>query len=61
MPTGFSTRISSLLELCGLERRLLTDVIEGNQMEEIIDYEKVNMVLDRERNKAMDFLKRAIE
>lgn len=61
MPSGFSTRISSLLELCGQKRRLLTDIIEEKQMEEEIDYEKVNMVLDRERNKAMNFLKRAIE
>lgn len=61
MPTGFSTRISSLLELCGLERRLLTEEIEEEQLREEIAYEHVNTVLDRERTKAMDFLKRAIE
>lgn len=61
MPSGFSTRISSLLELCGLKRRLLADLIAEKQIEEEIDYEKVNMVLDRERNKTMNYLKQAIE
>ena len=61
MPSGFSTRITSLLVLCGQERRLLTDVIDEKQIKETIDYEEVNIVLKRERNKAMIFLKRAID
>lgn len=61
MPSGFSTRITSLLELCGQENRLLTDVIDVKQIGEKINYEKVNEVLCRERIKAMEFLKHAIQ
>lgn len=60
MPSKFSTRISSILELCGLNDRLLDDVITTNKMKKMIDYNPVNAILDKERKKALDFLTTAI-
>lgn len=60
MPSKFSTRITSLLDMCALNDRVLDEVITGNQMKNIIDYNSVNVILDEERKKALDFLKTAI-
>jgi len=60
MPSKFSTRISSLLELCELEKRLLTDEIGEEQLNEDINYDVVNKILDVEREKTIAFLKKAI-
>lgn len=61
MPSSFSTRITSILELCSLGSRLLTDEISESQMLQMIDYEIPNSVIDKERVKAFDFLTKAIQ
>ena len=60
MPTGFSTRISSILDLCGLRGRLLDQLITDEQIDKSIDYEPVNEILKSERRKSIDFLTKAI-
>ena len=60
MPTDFSTRISSILDLCGLRGRLLDQLITDEQVDNNVDYEPVNEILNSERRKSIDFLTKAI-
>ena len=63
MPTGFGTRIQSILDLCHLQDRLLlpNEVLSDDKMARHIDYAPVNSILNEERQKAYDFLKKALE
>lgn len=63
MPTHFGTRISSILELCNLQNCLLQsdEVISDDKMNVYIDYSSVNQILNRERERANSFLKKALE
>ena len=56
MPSKFSSRIISVLDLCGLSDRVLTDQITDTQMQQIINYKPVNEILTVERHKAINFL-----
>lgn len=55
-PSAFPTRLLSLIHLVGLDDRVLSDVITDEQIGKTIDYETVNLVLDVEREKTLDFL-----
>lgn len=61
MPSHFSTRITSILDLCGLGNRLLNVDISDKQINEVIDYNYTNEVLDQERQKTIDFLTKALQ
>ena len=61
MPSCFSTRITSILNLCGLNARLLEEEISEKQMNEIADFNHTNNVLQQERQKAYDFLTKALQ
>lgn len=62
LPSGFGTRITSILELCSLRNRLLepNEIISIEKMNEVIDYTMVNNILDRERLRTQVFLKEAL-
>ena len=60
MPSGFGTRIQSILDLSKLTDRLLVSEISEQQMQEKIDFNSVNLILSRERNVAVDFLKKSL-
>ena len=60
MPSKFSTRITSVLEMCNLEKRLLKSGFKDSDFENNIDWVEVEQVLDKERIKSMSFLKRAL-
>ena len=54
-----NTKISELLEIFGLQDRLL---VSGNEkFNELIDYEKVNNRIELERNKSQNFLRTELE
>lgn len=55
-PAGFSTRIESLIEMCGLRNRRLSEIISKERVNEIIDYTSVNEILEKERQRAFSFL-----
>lgn len=61
LPSAFSTRITSIIKLCGLEHRMIVDKFELDKLQKIIDYSKVNDILNKERAKSIDFLKNAFE
>lgn len=61
MPSNFSTRITSILDLCHLNSRLLTEEITEAQIAELIDYRQANAVLAIEREKALQFLTKALQ
>lgn len=62
LPTGFSTRIISVLEQCSLMNRLLKEdeIISKEKINERIDYQPINKILDDERMKAYIFLNEAL-
>lgn len=59
-PGETSTRITSILKLCGLEDRILKDFSDFESIEKDIDYDKVNEIIKREREKSINLLKQAI-
>lgn len=53
-PSLFSTRITSLLKLTGLEKRLATNTISKDQLTDRINYINVNRLLIKERGKVIE-------
>ena len=62
LPTGFGTRIISILKKCSLMHRLLKEeeIITKEKINEKINYQSVNKILDEERTKAYAFLNKAL-
>lgn len=60
MPSGFGTRIDSILSLCKLQNRLVSKEFDSQVLSEPINYDCVNTILEGERSKALIFLKRAL-
>lgn len=60
MPSGFGTRITSILSLCNLENRLINNNSDSNIVSEYIDYNPVNSILAKERKAAYQFLEEAL-
>lgn len=61
MPASFSMRITSILNLCGLNNRLLEEEITEKQINDVVNFEQTNAVLCKERQKANDFLTKALQ
>ena len=59
-PPFFSTRIESLLNLTNLSSRHVTDMNNMNYFDTPIDYDKVDEILEKEREKTIQFLKKSI-
>ncbi|SDO52445.1 Polysaccharide pyruvyl transferase [Prevotella communis] len=57
---GTSTRNQSVLEMTGLTDRIVNDYSDYNWQGKIIDYGRVNEILDVERKKSIDLLKHLI-
>lgn len=57
-----STRFISLLRLLNLEDRIVSDIenFDLNNLDEDIDYSIVDSLLSKEREKSMDFLRKAL-
>lgn len=60
LPGETSTRITSLLKLTGLENKILKNFDDFDSIDKKIDYENVNKIIDKERNKSIELLKAAI-
>lgn len=60
LPSAFTTRVTSIMDLCGVSCRVLSNEITDEAIDENIDYELVNKILDLERQKALNFLKEAL-
>lgn len=56
-PPKYSTRLDSILELTGLDGRV---VHSGNYDTMSINFEKVNIIIDNERTKNIEFLREAL-
>ena len=59
-PKKFSTRLQSILDLTGLQERRVLDFNKLDIIDNQIDYEKVNRIIDDERLKSINYLKKAI-
>ena len=55
------TRIESILRLFEIKNRVLSDYTDYELINEKIDYNNVNKLLEKERKKSMELLKKAIE
>lgn len=60
-PSKFPTRLESVLQLTGLQSRHVTDLSRFDYADTPIDYDKVDAILETERQKSLDFLKNAIK
>lgn len=56
-PSMFSSRVSSIIRLLGLDDRMIDGVITEEAINNNIDYEQVNQKLEVERARALSFLK----
>jgi len=57
----FNGRIKSLLGLTGLETREVGNVNDIMIDEEIINYDEINIILEKERNRAQDYLQKVLK
>lgn len=60
-PPKFPTRLESILQLTGLQNRHITDFSRFDYADNPINYSKVDAILEAERQKSLNFLKRAIQ
>ena len=60
-PNRFSTRLTSILELTGLENRMLHNATDFETISQMIDYSKPDRILDEKRNEGIRFLKDALD
>ena len=60
LPGRFGTRITSILKLTNTECRLLTNYTNFDILDNKIDKEEIQRILAGERNKGLDFLKKAL-
>lgn len=56
-PSRFASRITSLIDLVGLQGRMISSGLSEEEIDNDINYEEINIILNRERTKAMDFLR----
>lgn len=56
MPTHFTSRIESILNLCGLSDRIIDDDGITRKIDDTIDYERVNSILNKERDRFHQFI-----
>lgn len=61
MPEKTGTRIKNILQLTGIENRILKEYNDFESIDKKIDYNNVNQILQKERKKSIDLLKKAIE
>jgi hypothetical protein len=57
LPERTATRILSLLELCGLEKRVVRDMKDFGILSEEINFEKTNKLISMERDRSINILK----
>ena len=56
-PPKFNSRIDSLLNICGLQERKVSDINSfSDKLLDNIDYSRVNEIMADERNKSMNFI-----
>lgn len=61
MPSSFSTRIYSIINLCGLQNHILDNIVKDDWESDNIDYATINQILDAERIKSINYLRSAIK
>lgn len=61
LPSKYSERISSILQLIGYEDRILQSYDDFDITDNRIDYSKVNKIIEAERNKSYEILREMIE
>ena len=60
-PGKYSTRLQSILEILGLTNRVAKDENDMSVIENIINYETVNAILNEERSRSIEWLRKALE
>ena len=60
-PSAFSTRINNILELTGLQHRIMSTTPSNDSINEIIHYDSINATIESERLKSEKFLINALK
>ena len=60
-PEKFSSRVKSILKITNLENRVVKDINDISLTQEQIDYQKVNKIIEKERNNSLEWLKNSLE
>lgn len=60
-PEKFSTRLASIVELTGINEKVINDYNDLSLCDKEINYKYVNKILENERNKSISYLKKMIE
>lgn len=60
-PEKFSTRLASIVELTGLTNRVIDNYNDLKICDRKIDYKYANKILEQERKKSIEYLKKSIE
>ena len=55
------SRFNSLLDMCGLQNRIITNIESYYQLSSKIDWKKVNIIIEQERVKSLSFLEHALQ
>lgn len=61
LPKNTGTRIESILKVTNLEDRILKDYSDFSIVEKEINYNEVNQIMESERKKSLEILKKALE
>jgi len=56
-----SNRIESILNMCGINERFINKIIDLKTIEDIIDFQYIDQILDREREISISYLTNAIK
>lgn len=60
LPQKFSSRLESILDILDLKDRIVTDKTNLSLADKKIDYKKVNQKLEKERERSLNWLKKAL-
>ena len=59
--TSQNSRIYDILKLFGLENRLVSSYKDLEVLEDAIDYENVNVIIEKEKHKSLNFLQESLK
>ena len=59
-PEKYSTRVKSILEITGLESRIVTDCTDISLSNDMIDFSEANIKINEQRNMANEFIDKVI-
>lgn len=60
LPSTTGTRIINILDIVGLQDRILKDFDDFKSIDRYIDFKKINKIIEKKRDESLDMLKKAL-